>query len=295
MKHIFSIDVEDWYHILEIDSKYTNVENWGKFPQRVDYSFNRLLDVLDKHNTKSTCFFLGWIAEKYPHLVKSAYDKGHEIAIHGYSHKLVYQQTPQEFYDEIYKTKVILEDITGDSVVGYRAPGFSITKDSLWAYEVLMKLNFKYSSSIFPSKRAHGYYENFGTNPKVIEFEGKEIIELPVSSLKDPFSVLNCFGGGYFRLYPYLWFKIAAKIFNDPIIFYIHPRDIDYEQPKIDLSLSRRIKSYINIKSTENKISKMLADYTFTSFEDIMKNLDKNSLPKTTLSLSKKQEFVNSL
>lgn len=290
MRNIFSIDVEDWYHLLEIDDKYSNIKNWSSFEQRIDYSFKKLLDLLEEYDTKSTCFFVGWVAEKYPYLVKLALNKGHEIACHGYSHSLVCYQKPIEFYNELHKTKLILEDLTGVEVLGFRAPGFSITQNSLWAYEILMELNFTYSSSIFPSRRAHGYLKGFGSEPKIISFEGKEIIEFPMNSFKSPFSLFNCFGGGYFRLYPYYWYAMATKFVKKSklLIFYIHPRDLDVNQPKINLSFTRQLKSYIHIKHTERKIGKMLGDNRFTSFENILNQLDLSKMQRNVLSCGDK-------
>jgi polysaccharide deacetylase family protein (PEP-CTERM system associated) len=286
MKTIFSIDVEEWFHILETDSLSKDIADWDRYEKRIDQSVPLLFDALEKHDVKATLFFLGWVAEKYPHLVKEAHSRGHEVASHGYYHDLVYELGPEKFREDIRNSKRILEDITGAEVLGYRAPGFSLTPETNWAYPILIEEGYSYSSSIYPSKRAHGYYTEFGEDAREIIYNGESIVEFPMTVLDSPFTALSCFGGGYFRLFPSSWFKVAADFIqkkNRNLIFYIHPRDIDTEQPKMDLPVSRRFKSYVNVSNTLSKIDKVLDHLDFSNFKDLLANTDVVSLPKAVV------------
>jgi polysaccharide deacetylase family protein (PEP-CTERM system associated) len=280
---VFSIDVEEWFHILETNSVSKTISDWDQYPSRINESMNMLFDVLDKHNVKATLFFLGWVGEKYPHIVKEACKRGHEIASHGYYHDLVYELGYEKFREDIKRSKSLLEDLSGQEVKGYRAPGFSLTPEASWAYAALIEEGFTYSSSIYPAKRAHGYFTEFGDEPREIIYQGKSILEFPMTVLEAPFTALSCFGGGYFRLFPVSWYKAAAEILKKKdknLIFYIHPRDIDTEQPKLDLPMKRKFKSYINIGSALSKIDKILEGELYTSFEKVIENTQVSALPK---------------
>ena len=283
MNTVFSIDVEEWFHILETDSVSDNISDWDKYPSRINESMSMLLDVLDKHNVKATLFFLGWVAEKYPHLVRIAAERGHEIASHGYYHDLVYELGYEKFRQDLRKSKNILEDISGQEVRGFRAPGFSLTPEASWAYPALIEEGYTYSSSIYPARRAHGFFTEFGDQPREVIFEGKSIIEFPMTVLDAPFTSLSCFGGGYFRLFPFAWYKQASEIIkrrNKNLIFYIHPRDIDPQQPRLDLPAIRKFKSYINVGSALSKIDRMLDFEKYISFDQVLAKTEISSLPK---------------
>lgn len=278
-KPIFTIDVEEWYHILETG---IDTEKY-KSTITVDYSLKMLLDVLDESGSKATLFFLGEIAKNHPELVEFAAERGHEIASHGYGHELIAAQNYEEFFEDIYSTKSILEDISGKKVSGYRAPGFSLTPDTIWAYEAVAEAGYTYSSSVFPAKRAHGGFPGFNFKPTLIETGEGELIEFPVSSLQGSMAALNCFGGGYFRLFPHFWYSIASKIVlkkTGNLVFYIHPRDINPKQPHLDLPPLRRLKSYINIDTALGKVSKMLAERPYGSFEEELLEIRLEQLPK---------------
>jgi len=282
MKAIFSIDVEEWFHLTDTETLSRDIEEWDLYPSRVEETFKELITILDKHNIKATCFFVGWIAEKYPELVSLAYKKGHEIGVHGYYHRLVFKQTYDEFYKEILKTKTLIEGIIDDKVYSFRAPSFSIESQNLWAYKILMELGFKYSSSIHPGK-----YKEFGLFPKVINYDKMKIIEIPLPILKFPFSSLSCFGGGYFRLFPLFWYNIAIKfIKNVPLTFYIHPRDIDLKHPNVKMPLKRKFKSLVNVKSTKKKIESILDKNDFAPLFEVIDELEKDKLQHTTLCIS---------
>ncbi|MBN2410830.1 polysaccharide deacetylase family protein [candidate division KSB1 bacterium] len=277
MINIFSIDVEDWFHILELDST-PDVNKWENLPSRVVTNFPKMLDIFDKAGVKVTCFFLGWIAEKHPKLVKLACNRGHEVASHGYTHQLIYTQTRQEFSRDIQKTKKIIEDITGTAVNGYRAPGFSITRDTMWALEELSMAGYKYDSSIFPAQRGHGYILGADLFPHKISLNGHEILEFPIT-VANIFNKKICFfGGGYLRLFPYFIIRrMTVKVNKEdrPVIYYIHPREIDAHQPRLTMGTGRRFKSYVNLRSTEKKLKKITGSDNLTTFTDWM-NKHKN-------------------
>ncbi len=288
MKTIFSIDVEEWFHLADTPTISKEISKWDSYPARVEEAFKKLLDILDEHNTKATCFFLGWIAEKYPKLVKLAYDKGHEIALHGYYHNLAYNQTYDEFYNEIKNGKNLIESLINDKIYGFRAPAFSITKQNLWVYEALMELGFKYSSSISPLK-----YKKFGLLPKAIHYKNMQIIEIPLPVLKFPFSSFSNFGGGRFRLFPVWWFNLGIKFMTTDILtFYIHPRDIDPKHPNVRMPLKRKILSLIKIKQTAGKIGTILERNTFVPFSEVVYKLKNEKLEHTTLCISNDRKNI---
>jgi len=274
-ENIFSVDVEDWFHILELDSA-PSFSSWHTLENRVKKNFYTLLDFFDKKEAKVTCFFLGWIAEQSPEMVVEAKERGHEIASHGYAHQLIYTQNRQEFSEDIIKTKCILENITGEAVNGYRAPGFSLTKSTLWVFEELAKAGYKYDSSIFPGTRGHGGICNESFIPHKINTQYGKITELPITLVRIIGKNICFFGGGYFRVFPYSVIRYMAKrvnIENRPVIYYIHPRDIDPGQPRLPMNWIRRFKSYINLKSTMPKLEKLLDEQKVTSIQNW---LDKN-------------------
>lgn len=269
MKGIFSVDVEDWFHILDLPSSPVLAE-WDALPSRVEGNFRTLLDLFSRYKVKSTCFFLGWVAQKYPHLVREASALGHEVASHGYSHRLVYQMSAEEFERDICDSKHILEDITGRQVIGYRAPGFSATGKTPWFFEKLSMAGFRYDSSVFPARRSHGGMASSPCAPYIIgENSPHSIVEFPMSVV-EILSVRLCFfGGGYLRLSPWeLTKKMASKVMKEgrPVIFYIHPREIDPDQPRLRMSASRTFKSYVNLGSTHGKLERIMAEFEMTTF-----------------------------
>lgn len=270
MKHIFSIDVEDWFHILELETA-PSQNQWESLESRVEHNFLTLLDMLDDHNISATCFFLGWIAEKYPHLVTEAASRSHEIASHGYSHQLVYNLTEKQFYEDLRKTKDILEQISGNEVIGYRAPGYSITPETIWAFHQLAKAGYRYDSSLFPAKRGHGYFLQSKLHPYYIEDQG--IYEFPMTVVPVLYNSMCFFGGGYLRLFPYWLINMMENSVlkeERPVVYYIHPRDIDADQPRLDMNAVRTFKSYVNLKSTKHKLKKIFKKTGYVSFSSFL-------------------------
>lgn len=279
---IFTVDVEDWYHILDVPSA-PALEQWAALPARVESNFSRLLDLFSERNVRVTCFFLGWIAQRFPHLVREAVERGHEIASHGYAHKLVYQMSPAEFCEDASKSRKLLEDLSGSRVEGYRAAGFSSTKDSPWFFEKLVEAGYQYDSSIFPGARGHGGNSQAPLAPHVLRTAIGDIVEFPITLAEFLGARLCFFGGGYLRLFPYSLIRRMANqvcAAGRPVIFYVHPREIDPEHPRLEMKASRRFKSYVNLSSTQTKLERILGDFSCTTFRD---HLQRNKLPQMTI------------
>ena len=198
---IFSVDVEDWFHILDVPSA-PGITEWNSLPSRVEKNFSRLLDIFSEENVQVTCFVLGWIAERFPHLVKEAAARGHEIASHGYGHRLVYEQGRADFQEDVRHARLLLEDISGVPVTGYRAPGFSTTLETPWFFDALAEAGYQYDSSVFPAPRGHGGIKHGRRDPHRVGENGNGILEVPIT-VADLMGQRMCFfGGGYLRLFP---------------------------------------------------------------------------------------------
>jgi polysaccharide deacetylase family protein (PEP-CTERM system associated) len=277
MECIMSVDVEEWFHIPTGLDNILPFDQWDQATQRVQNILPKMFDIFEKNHITATFFFLGWVAEKHPALVKETLRRGHEIATHGYAHKLIYNQTPDEFTKDLYKAISILESITGKKIIGYRAPGFSITPETEWAFEILGEHGIKYDSSIFPGKRFFGHYDKFNKEPTIVHTSNKEIIEFPQTVVDFGVFKLSCFGGGYFRLFPKSVFLNMAAIIKGtgrPLILYIHPRDIDADQPQISFPFLKKMRHYINISKTEQKLSDISRYFNFKSFEMTLSDND---------------------
>jgi polysaccharide deacetylase family protein (PEP-CTERM system associated) len=268
---IFSVDVEDWFHILDVPSA-PAISEWSRLPSRVETNFRKLLDIFSEHQVQVTCFFLGWIGERFPHLVKEAAARGHEIASHGYGHRLVFEQGRDEFYEDVRHARLLLQDIAGTPVVGYRAPGFSTTDETPWFFDVLAEAGYQYDSSVFPAARGHGGMPEGRRDP---HRAGNDtgIIELPIT-VADLLGKRMCFfGGGYLRLFPY-WLirKMARQVLAEgrPVVFYIHPREVDPAHPRLPMSRTRTFKSYVNLEGTEVKLRRVLHDFPVTTFQNAL-------------------------
>jgi polysaccharide deacetylase family protein (PEP-CTERM system associated) len=265
---IFSVDVEDWFHILEIPGL-PDYAQWASLPSRVCGNFMRLLDIFDEHSVQVTCFFLGWVAERFPVLVREAAQRGHEIASHGFSHTLVYEQTRAEFSADVTQAKNVLEQITGATVAGYRCPGFSVTEQSPWFFDVLAETGYTYDSSVFPAVRQFGGLPGANVAPHSISGTKAPLLEFPISVAPILGRNICFFGGGYLRLFPY-WMirRMGKRVLADrrPVVFYIHPREIDVGHPRLPMRRGRRFRSYVNLETTEPKIRQILRDFRVTSY-----------------------------
>jgi polysaccharide deacetylase family protein (PEP-CTERM system associated) len=284
MQNILSVDVEDWFHILELDSS-PNFEDWDRLESRVEENTHRLLDVFDAANATSTFFFLGWVGERLPGLVKETHERGHEVACHGYAHQLVHTQTAESFSQDIKRAKSILEDAIGDRVCGYRAPGFSITRETPWAFDCIAEAGYEYDASVFPGSHGHGGISGAQIGPHRIESRNGPLLEFPVSVVDLPFTRMCFFGGGYLRLFPYRMISAMSRIVSRtgrPVIYYLHPREIDPDHPRLVMSMKRRFKSYVNLKTTMPKLERLLANERLSSFRDWIEANEEPSLRAST-------------
>ena len=273
MISVFSVDVEDWFHILNLRSGY-GMSDWDSLPSRVETNFRKLLELFSRHNVHVTCFFLGWVAERYPHLAREASLLGHEIASHGYSHSLVYHMSSAEFLDDIQRAKNILESITGQHVLGYRAPGYSVTPKTPWFFEKLAEAGYRYDSSMFPARRGHGGVTGSHCAPYAIPISSsQQIIEFPISVAQVMTARICLFGGGYLRLFPWSLIKnMAHRVIHEgrPVTFYVHPREIDPQHPRIPMNTLRTFKCYVNLSSTERKLESILNEFPVTTFRQFL-------------------------
>jgi len=269
MNNIMSIDVEEWFHILDLTTL-PNFQEWNQLENRIEKNFTNMLEGFESDGIKATCFFLGWVAERYPHLVKRAAEAGHEIASHGYSHTLIYSQTQEQFREDITKAKKIIEDVSGQEVLGYRAPGFSITEKTPWALEELVRAGYKYDSSYFPGYRSFGGLSTSPLDPHQIKTPAGPIMEFPISAYPVFGKNICFFGGGYLRLFPY-WLikKMMKKVHRAgrPVNVYIHPREIDPTHPRIPMNPKRKFQTYVNLKTTKGKLDSLGDDFEFTNFK----------------------------
>jgi polysaccharide deacetylase family protein (PEP-CTERM system associated) len=273
MNAVMTVDVEEWFHIPEGLDNIIPFHGWDGAVQRVQHVLPRLWDLFERNNVTATFFFLGWVAEKHPYLVKETLKRGHGIATHGYAHKMIYNQTPEEFRLDITKAISIIEDISGRKVIGYRAPGFSITPSTEWVFSILAEHGIKYDSSIFPGKRLLGHYEKFDKEPVLIKVGEREILEFPQTIVDFHFFRLSCFGGGYFRLFPLTFIMKMSGLIQShsrPLILYIHPRDMDTDQPQLSFPPLRHLRHYMNISKTEQKLDEIAGKFSFKSFESVI-------------------------
>lgn len=265
-----TVDVEDFFHVSAFES-IIKPEQWQEYQPRVDMNTRRLLDLFAKTGVKSTFFVLGWVAERYPELIKEIHQQGHEVASHGYAHRRASEQTREEFFEDVKRSKDHLENLLGIEIQGYRAPSFSIGYTNEWAFEVLAELGFKYSSSTYPVK-----HDLYGTPdwPRFAYKRPENIIEIPIPTLKMMGKQVPIGGGGYFRLYPYkMTQKLVTKYLRQekqPYSFYFHPWEIDAEQPRLtDAPLKSRFRHYVNLSRTEAKLESLLNDFNWSTMKDV--------------------------
>ena len=271
-----TVDVEDYFQVSAF-AKSVNQKDWDKYPLRVENNTQRLMDLFDDAQVKATFFVLGWVAEKNRSLVSEIAERGHEVACHGYSHQLIYNQTPEVFREETIRSKSLLEDIVQAPVRGYRAASYSITRDSLWALDILAEAGFDYDSSIFPVR--HDRYGIPGAKevPHILQTpQGHSLVEFPLSTAKIFNYKLPVAGGGYFRLYPYILTRTGLRQVNSrqqPFIFYLHPWEIDPGQPKIEASWFSRFRHYNNLDKCESRLQRLMKDFQFGTAWQVLDSL----------------------
>jgi len=286
---ILTFDIEDWFHILH---KYPDdiLDRWENYEVRIHNGMDRIFKVLLDNDIKATFFVLGYIARKHPEIIKKIHTLGFEVAAHSDMHKVAYLQSRAEFKEDLSNCIYSIEDIIAEKVVSYRAPGFSIKQQNIWAFEVLKELGIEYDSSIFPAVREDGGFENFSENrPSIVQYNGTSIKEFPMSVNTFMGNKFTVTGGGYFRFFPYrLIKKIVQK--SHYTMTYFHPRDFDPKQPMLDdLSLKRKFKSYYNLESSYIKLKQLIYDFDFIDMREAANKIDWNNVPVVNLEDSSKQ------
>ena len=266
-----TIDVEDYFQVSAFENNIDRAD-WDSLEHRVVNNVERILALLDEHQVKATFFVLGWVAERYPELVKSIINNGHELASHGYGHQRVTLLTRDEFRDDLVRAKGILEDISGTAIQGYRAPSYSIGKNNIWALDVLAQTGHVYSSSIYPIQ--HDLY-GFPQAPRFTFKESNTgMIEIPISTLKIMNRLFPAGGGGFFRFYPYSITRWAInhvnKLDKQPTIFYFHPWEIDPGQPRQhQASAKSRFRHYLNLSKTESRLHRLMQDFSWSTVDKV--------------------------
>ena len=266
MKNVMSIDVEDWFCVYNL-SRLIPYSDWDACESRVERNTLRLLDLFRRHQVEATFFVLGWVADRFPDLVKEITRAGHEVASHGYSHRLLTFMTPEEFREDLGRSLEVLAKVTSQTVRGFRAPSFSLTPNTLWAVDILRESGIQYDSSVFPV----GLHPDYGMpDSNLLPHELADgLIELPMGVAEVLGHRIPCAGGGYFRLYPYALTRRLMRRCNEqgrPVIFYLHPWEVDPEQPRVaGMSWSTRFRHYNNLEKTEQRLERLLTDFAFTS------------------------------
>ncbi len=261
-----TVDVEDYFQVEAFAGRIDRSE-WDHQSLRVDRSTERVLDLFGRHNVKATFFTLGWVAERFPSLIQRIVGEGHELAAHGYEHRRIFEQSPELFRDDVRRTKRVLEDLSGSKVNGYRAATFSMSRECLWAYDILSEEGYSYSTSIYPIR--HDLY-GMPDAPRFSFWPGKQggIEEYPMTTVEIGKSVFPGGGGGYFRLLPYALSRAAISRTNRrekrPFMFYFHPWEVDPGQPKIpDLSWKSRFRHYTGLKHMERKLERVISEFNW--------------------------------
>jgi polysaccharide deacetylase family protein (PEP-CTERM system associated) len=274
--NILTFDIEDWYNCDFISEDF----NWDKYEVRIYEGVERILVELERRQQKATFFCLGWIAEKHPEVIQNIHNQGHHIGCHSYQHELSFRLNAESFRNDTEKAKKLIEDVIGEEVDAFRAPGFSITENNQWALEILTELGFKYDSSIFPAAHDYGGFVNYGELlPAILQLStGIQLKEFPISIHTFIGKNLVFSGGGFFRLFPYWlirrWSRQTAYLMT-----YFHPRDFDPLQPMIQsLPLIRKFKSYVGLKTSFRKLKSFLDDFEFIDIREADRQVDWNSV-----------------
>lgn len=269
-----SVDVEDYYHVSAF-AKYLHRDRWDFLESRVENNTHRLLDCFDEHGVRATFFILGVVSEKTPGLVREISDRGHEIACHGYAHELVYKQEPELFREETIRSKALLEEIIGRAVLGYRAASYSITNRSMWALDVLAEAGFSYDSSVFPIRHDRYGVRDFPRFPhEITGSNGNKLWEFPLSTTRVLGRNLPIAGGGYLRILPPVFTHWGIGRVNrregQPVIIYLHPWEVDPEQPRQDVGWLARFRHYYNLDKTEQRLIGLLRRFKFDTVARVL-------------------------
>jgi polysaccharide deacetylase family protein (PEP-CTERM system associated) len=281
--NILSIDVEDWFHVLDSPAA-PKIGQWSELSLRAEASMEKILMMLEETGTKATFFWLGWMAQRMPGLVRGCQDAGHEIASHGYAHVLAYEVGRDAFAEDVTKAKAILEDITGEVIRGFRAPGFGITDEAPWAFDVIKSAGHEYDSSVFPASRGHGGIGGAPVGLYSIETDSGLLPEVPMSVVEVMGKRFSVFGGGYLRLAPRRLIEWGVKRLHkrgQPLVVYVHPREVDPDHPRLPLSRLRRFKCYVNLETTLPKLRWLCDTYSFSTMNEVVKEYERSICVET--------------
>jgi polysaccharide deacetylase family protein (PEP-CTERM system associated) len=266
-----TVDVEDYFQVSAFERVVAR-ERWGAYESRVVANTDRLLDLFAERGVHATFFVLGWTAGREPALVRRIAAAGHEIASHGHGHRLVYDQTPDQFREDVRRARAQLQAFSGQAVVGYRAPSFSITGRSLWALDILIEEGYTWDASIFPIRHDRYGIPSAPRHPYWIDRAAGRLLEIPASTVRLAGTNLPIGGGGYFRLFPYAWTRRGIRRLNQverkPAVFYLHPWEVDPGQPRLQASRLSRFRHYHNLAETDGRLRRLLADFRFASIAD---------------------------
>jgi polysaccharide deacetylase family protein (PEP-CTERM system associated) len=273
MLNVLTIDVED-YFTVEAFRRVIRYEEWDNYEIRIEIGLRKILDLLERHDVRATFFVLGWIAERRPQVVREIHRRGHEIASHGYRHQVIHEQSPDEFREDVSRAKAVLEDLVGEPVVGYRAPTFSVTRSTLWALNILTAAGYQYDSSIYPI-----VHDRYGIPSHTRTFHwidlpnGKQILELPLPTCAVGGTNVPFGGGGYLRIYPLWLTKRLIRRVNaregQPAVVYLHPWELDPEQPRQPVGVIQRLRHYYNLNGTHDKLDALLHEFRFVSVREM--------------------------
>jgi polysaccharide deacetylase family protein (PEP-CTERM system associated) len=271
-----TVDVEDYFHVSAFDAVVSRA-SWSGFESRVVANTTRLVELFERSGVKATFFVLGWVAHRFPSLVRDIAGAGHEVASHGFHHQLVYMLTPEQFRADVRLAKATIEDAAGRPVRGFRAPSFSIVRSSLWALDVLLEEGYTYDTSIFPIHHDRYGIPDAPRHPHVVKRTPGSLVEVPPSTVRLGGTNFPIAGGAYFRMFPYAWTRWGISRVNSleqqSAIFYLHPWEIDPDQPRFDVSGLTRLRHYSGLHRTHPRLTRLLRDFRFDTVASVISSL----------------------
>ena len=272
-----TVDVEDYFQVSAFDDLVPRAR-WNEMASRVQANTEQLLSVFAAHGVRATFFVLGWVADRFPALVRQIAQAGHELASHGFGHRLVYDQTPDAFRWDVRRAKLVIEDSSGQRVVGYRAPSYSITRRSLWALDILCDEGYEYDASVFPIRHDRYGIPGSPRHAYSVTCDAGTLVEVPASTARLVGVNLPVAGGGYFRLLPYAWTRWGIRRINRrerrPAVFYLHPWEVDPWQPRLPVGRLTRYRHYHNLRKTAPRLERLLDEFSFAPLRDVLKHVE---------------------